>query len=288
MSAEPLRALRDWGRMVKFSHSAFALPFAFSGAALAADLHGIGWSQVLWIAVAMVAARNAAMGFNRLVDHSIDAHNPRTRDRELPAGRLSRPAVWLMTGVLSIVFVLASFMLGPLCGALSPLALAIVFGYSFTKRVTWASHLVLGLALAIAPFGGWLAVAGRFALAPWVLGGAVLLWVAGFDVVYACQDEAFDRGAELHSIPARFGTTRSLVVARLLHAAALVALAIVGLLLRLHPSYWVGWLVIVALLVWEHRLVRADDLSRIGMAFFNLNAIVSGVYLLTVLFAVLW
>ncbi|HXV75948.1 MAG TPA: UbiA-like polyprenyltransferase, partial [Candidatus Polarisedimenticolaceae bacterium] len=191
--------------MVRFSHSIFALPFALAGAALAASRCGIEPRQVGWIVVAMVGARNAAMGFNRLVDHRWDAANPRTIGRELPRGVIGRPAVWGLTVSLAAVFVLASFMLNPLCGLLSPVALAVVLGYSYTKRFTWASHLVLGLALAMAPVGGWLAVCGRFSTAAWALGGAVVSWVAGFDVIYACQDVEFDRGSGLFSMPARFG-----------------------------------------------------------------------------------
>jgi 4-hydroxybenzoate polyprenyltransferase len=282
-----LETLAAWGRLVRFSHGVFALPFALAGAALASAASGpIPWSRVLWIVVAMLGARNAAMGFNRLVDERYDAANPRTAARELPAGRLSRRSVWVMTVALALLFVVAAFALGPLCGALSPLALLIVFGYSYSKRFSWASHLWLGLALATAPVGGWLAVAGSFAVEPWLLALAVLCWVAGFDVIYACQDVEFDRRAGLRSIPARFGVARALVLARLLHLAAVAALAAVGLVAELHAVYWAGWLVIAALLAWEHRLVRADDLSRVGAAFFNMNGVIAVVYLVTVLLAV--
>lgn len=282
-----LESVRTWGRMVKFSHSVFALPFALSAAALAAVESGITARQVFWIVVAMVGVRNAALGFNRLVDQAYDARNPRTADRELPRGRLSRSAVWLVTSFLAVLFVFASFQLGPLCGRLSPLALLIVFGYSYTKRFTWASHLFLGLALAVAPVGAWLAVTGEFSTVAWLLAAAVLSWVAGFDMIYACQDIEFDRRTGLRSIPARFGVRRALVAARVAHAAALAALAAVGWLAALHPVYWAGWVVIGALLAWEHRLVRADDLSRLGVAFFNMNGIVSVVYLVVILVAVL-
>jgi 4-hydroxybenzoate polyprenyltransferase len=282
-----LDAVRTWARMVKLSHSVFALPFALSGATLATTVAAIRPAQVAWIVVAMIGARNAAMGFNRLADHEIDRKNPRTADRELPRGRVSRATVWWFTAVLSALFVFAAFRLGPLCGALAPVALGIVFGYSYTKRFTWTSHAFLGLGLAIAPIGGWLAVAGRFAWPPVVLGLAVLLWVGGFDVVYACQDESFDRQAGLFSLPARFGVARALVVARALHAAALVALAVVGWLSALHAVYWIGWIAIAAVLAFEHRLVRADDLSRVGVAFLNLNAIVALLYFGAVLAAVL-
>ena len=209
-----LETVRTWGRMVKFSHSLFALPFAFSGAALAAAGHGISARQVFWIVVAMLGARNAAMGFNRLADHVLDGRNPRTAGRELPRGALSRGAVWAFTGALSALTVIAAFQLNTLCGVLSPVALLIVMGYSYSKRFTWASHGWLGLGLAVAPVGGWLAVRGSFAPTPWLLAAGVLTWVAGFDTVYACQDVEFDRGEGLHSIPARFGVGAALVVGR--------------------------------------------------------------------------
>lgn len=281
-----LESLRTWGRAVKFSHSVFALPFALSGATLAAARGGVEPRQLLWIVAAMVGARNAALGFNRLADHGIDARNPRTAGRELPRGRVSRPGVWTLTLACAGLFVFAAFRLNPLCGALSPVALAVVFGYSYTKRFTWASHFVLGLALGLAPLGAWLAIRGAFSAEAWWLTGAVLLWVAGFDVIYACQDVEFDRREGLHSIPARFGAGRALTTARWLHAAALAALAGVEWSARLHPVYWVGWAAIAGLLLWQHRLVRADDLSRVGMAFFNLNAAISAIYFATVLAAV--
>ena len=282
-----LESIRTWARMVKFSHTVFALPFALSGAALAALESGITWPRILWIVVAMIAARNAAMSFNRLADQRFDAENPRTAARELPAGRLSRTAVWILTIVLGALFVYASFQLGPLCGLLSPVALIVIFGYSFTKRFTWASHLVLGLSLAMAPVGGWLAVSGRFSAVAWLLGAAVLMWVAGFDVVYSCQDTEFDRRAGLFSIPARFGVRRALNLARLLHVGALSALAGVGWIADLHPVYWVGWLAIGLILTWEHRLVRPDNLSKLGVAFFNMNGLISVIYLATILAAAL-
>jgi len=271
--------------MVKLSHSVFALPFALSGVALAAARYGISWRQVVLVVVAMLCARNAAMGFNRLADHAIDAENPRTAGRELPAGKLSRGVVWAFTLALAAGFVAASFALNRLCGVLSPVALAIVFGYSYTKRFTWASHLVLGLSLAIAPVGGWLAIAGRFDLLPWLLAAAVVLWVAGFDTIYACQDEAFDRSHGLHSIPARFGIPRALVIARSFHVLALFAMVAVGIVAHLHPVYWLGLAVVAGVLVWEHRLVSASDLSKLGVAFLNANGVVSVLYFVTILVA---
>jgi 4-hydroxybenzoate polyprenyltransferase len=193
--------------------------------------------------------------------------------------------VWAFTLALAAGFVAASFALNRLCGVLSPVALAIVFGYSYTKRFTWASHLVLGLSLAIAPVGGWLAIAGRFDLLPWLLAAAVVLWVAGFDTIYACQDEAFDRSHGLHSIPARFGIPRALVIARSFHVLALFAMVAVGIVAHLHPVYWLGLAVVAGVLVWEHRLVSASDLSKLGVAFLNANGVVSVLYFVTILVA---
>lgn len=277
--------VRTWGRMVKFSHSVFALPFALTGAALAAARYGISWRQVVWIVVAMAAARNAAMGFNRLADQAIDAKNPRTAERELPRGVLSRGAVWTFTAGLAALFVFASFRLNALCGALSVPALLIVFFYSLTKRFTWASHFVLGLALSIAPVGGWLAIAGQFALVPLCLAAAVGFWVAGFDTIYACQDVAFDRTEGLFSIPARFGVRRALVLARVFHVLALGAMVAVGIAASLHGVYFLGLIGVAGVLVFEHRLVRADDLSRIGVAFLNANGLISMLYFGVVLAA---
>jgi 4-hydroxybenzoate polyprenyltransferase len=268
--------------MIKLSHSVFALPFALASVALAAE-GGVRAGQVLWILVAMVGARSAAMGFNRLADHAIDARNPRTAARELPRGRLTRPEVWAFVTLSAGALVLAAGMLNPLCLALSPVALAVVFGYSYTKRFTAFSHVVLGLALAIAPVGAWLAVRGTFAVTPFVLGGAVLLWVAGFDAIYACQDAEFDRREGLHSLPARLGIARALVVARVFHVLAVLLLASLYWLSPLHPLYLAGVLGVAALLGYEHSLVRADDLSRVDVAFFTLNGWISvGFFVVTV------
>jgi len=264
-----------FGRMIRFSHSIFALPFALASVALAAG-RDVPWPQFLWILVAMVGARSAAMGFNRLADHAIDARNPRTAARELPKGGLSRTEVWVFVAASAALLVLAAAMLNPLCLALSPVALLIVFGYSYTKRFTALSHLALGLALGVAPVGAWIAVRGSLDAVPFVLGLAVLAWVAGFDIIYACQDVDFDRREGLHSIPAGLGVRRALVVSRLLHVAAVALLLLLyPLAPRLHPVYVAGVVGVAALLAYEHRLVRHDDLSRVDAAFFTVNGWIS-------------
>jgi 4-hydroxybenzoate polyprenyltransferase len=264
--------------MIRFSHSVFALPFALASTVLAAREGGLGASRLFWIVVAMVAARSAAMGWNRLADQEIDARNPRTAGRELPRGVLSRREVWAFVALSAASFVLAAAMLNRLCLALSPVALVVVLGYSYAKRFTAASPLLLGLSLAVAPVGAWLAIRGRFEAVPLVLGLAVLLWVAGFDTIYACQDAEFDRREGLRSIPASLGVARALAVARGLHAGAVLPLVALYWLLPLHALYLVGVAAVAALLAWEHTLVRPDDLRRVMQAF-DLNGWVSLGYL---------
>jgi 4-hydroxybenzoate polyprenyltransferase len=263
-----------YGRMIKFSHSVFALPFALASALIAAGGR-VPWRELPWIVVAMVGARSAAMGFNRLADHAVDARNPRTAGRELPRGLLSRAEVWLFVLLSAAALVVAAAMLNPLCLALSPVALAVVLGYSYAKRFTSLSHLILGLGLSIAPVGAWLAVRGRFAVPPIVLGLAVLLWVAGFDTIYACQDVEFDRREGLFSLPARLGTARALAIARVLHVLAVLLLASLAVLVPLHPVYLAGVAAVGALLAYEHSLVSARDLSRVDAAFFTVNGWIS-------------
>ncbi|MBI2952316.1 UbiA family prenyltransferase, partial [bacterium] len=238
-----------YGRMIKFSHSVFALPFALTGALLASLRTSITGHHVLYIVVAMVGARSAAMGFNRLVDRRIDAANPRTRSRELPSGVISVPAVASFIALSSAALVFASYKLNPLCLALSPVALVIIFFYSFTKRFTWASHAFLGLALSVAPIGAWIAVRGTLDPVVLLLGAAVLAWVAGFDTIYACQDYEFDVRSGLRSIPQRLGLRRALIVARLLHLAAFGLLLALKFLFDLNGLYLAGILLVGALLV---------------------------------------
>jgi 4-hydroxybenzoate polyprenyltransferase len=274
----------DWFRLVRFSHSVFALPFALISALLAA--RGLPpWSTLGWILSCCVAARTAAMGFNRLVDRGIDARNPRTAARELPAGRLAPAAVALLVVLCSVLFVAAAWRLGPLCGWLAPLVLAVLLGYSYAKRFTALAHLWLGLALGLAPLGAWLAVRGSLEgglAAPLLLSAAVIAWVAGFDVLYACQDCEFDRRAGLHSIPARLGIARALRVSELLHVLAFALLAAFAVRGGLSYGTALALALAGALLYWQHRLVRPDDLSRLDLAFFMLNGWVGFVLLLGV------
>jgi 4-hydroxybenzoate polyprenyltransferase len=261
---------RDFLSLVVFAHTVFALPFALLSAVLAANgvPHG---RTLLWILVAMVGARSAAMSFNRIVDRHIDARNPRTARREIPAGVVSPAAAALFCAASAALFVLAAAQLNRLCLYLSPVALAVVLGYSYAKRVTSFAHLFLGLALAIAPVGAWVAVTGAFALPPVLLGFAVLFWVAGFDVIYSLQDEEFDRAEGLRSIPARFGAARALQIARLFHGTTLVLLYAV--FLAVSGGWLFGAAVVVAglFLVRQHRLVFPGDLSRVNAAFFTAN-----------------
>jgi 4-hydroxybenzoate polyprenyltransferase len=282
-TTSPLAPLVTFGRMIKFEHTIFALPFALAAAAIAARGHGLSVARVAGIVVAMAAARTAAMGFNRIADRHIDAKNPRTARRELPAGAVTLRAAWILTLAAAATFVAAAAYLGPLCLALSPVALAFLFGYSFTKRFTFLCHLFLGLAIASGPAGAWIAVRGDFGLVPGLLMLAVACWIAGFDVLYALADRDFDRGAGLHSIPARFGVTGALVISAGLHAVTLGALLALGPVAALGAPYFVGVAIVAALLVYEHAIVRPSDLSRLDAAFFTLNGYVSVVFFVATL-----
>ena len=287
--------LRTYASFVRFSHSVFAAPFALAGALLALQataqqgsdpllgVRGQGIRPLLWtfgwILVAMVAARSAAMGFNRLVDARFDALNPRTTNREIPRGAMSVREATLFVGVASAVFIYAAWRLGPVCAALSPVALGIVFWYSLAKRYTTWTQLFLGLAMAVAPVGGWLAAGGRAGWEPWLLAVAIGTWVAGFDVLYACQDVEFDRGHGLRSIPVRFGVPTSLTIARSLHVVAVSCLVGLSLVTPLGALYLAGVGVVAVLLAYEQSLVRADDLSQVKRAF-DLNGYVGILYLI--------
>jgi len=267
--------VQTYASFVRFSHSVFALPFALVGFLLATRLVPFSWTRIGWVIACMVSARSAAMGFNRLADAEYDARNPRTATRELPSGAISLRAAWTLTLVATAVFVGAAAALGPLCLALSPVALLFLYGYSFTKRFTSLCHLFLGLAIASGPGGAWIAVRGDFGWVPGLLMIAVGAWIAGFDVLYALSDRDFDRATGLHSIPARFGVTGSLVISALLHAVTVAALIALAPVAGLGVPYLVGVGVVVALLAYEHAIVRPSDLSRLDIAFFTLNGYVS-------------
>jgi 4-hydroxybenzoate polyprenyltransferase len=260
--------------MIKFEHTIFALPFAFTGALMAA--RGLpSWSQVLWITLAMVGARSAAMGFNRWADRKFDAENPRTKSRALPRGLVSPTQVIVFTAISSALLIFAAYQLNLVAFYLSPFALGIVFFYSYTKRFTFLSHAFLGLAIAGSPLGAWIAVTGRIEFGALVLGIAVLFWLLGFDVLYALQDVDFDSKAGLHSIPQRFGTRNSLWIARVSHAITIGALFWLPSLLPLGWYYIGGVLIALCLIVYEHSLVRGGDLSKLNVAFFNMNGYIS-------------
>ena len=267
--------------MIKIEHTLFALPFAFLGAVLAADGIPTG-RQIFWITVAMVGARSTAMAFNRIVDRSFDARNPRTSMRALPAGFLSVGFVWVFTVIAAAVFFLAAAMLNRLTLILAPVALASVLLYSFTKRWTNLSHLVLGWCLAIAPTGAWIAVRAAIdSPVPLLLSLVVVLWTAGFDILYACQDFAFDRREGLYSLPARFGISRAFWISRVLHAGAFLALLALYFVTNLGLPALLGVIATGCLLFYQHWLVRAEDLSRLNAAFFTTNAFVSIILLVT-------
>jgi 4-hydroxybenzoate polyprenyltransferase len=278
------KRLRLTLEMIKFEHSVFALPFALTGALLAFresrfDVREFGY-KLLWIVIAMVGARSAAMAFNRILDAEIDARNPRTRMRHIPAGFLSTRFAWGFTAAAVLVFLLAARALNPLCLKLAPLALVVVFFYSFTKRFTSFSHLVLGLSLGIAPAAAWIAVRGSLDLRILWLTAAVMFWTAGFDIIYSCQDFEFDSNAGLFSLPRRFGLAGALWIARLFHVAMIACLALLSASFRLGALSWAGICAIVLLLLYEHRLVKANDLSRVDAAFFTVNGYVSVLFFL--------
>ena len=276
-----LRNVRTTLEMIKIEHTLFALPFAFLGAVLAAN--GLpSLKQLVWITTAMVGARSTAMAFNRIADREYDARNPRTSSRALPAGLLSVGFVWAFTLVSAALFFFAAAMLNRLTLVLAPVALASVLLYSFSKRWTLLSHLLLGWCLSIAPTGAWIAVRGALdSPVPLLLSLVVMLWTAGFDVLYACQDYDFDMAAGLHSIPKQFGIARALLIARLLHVGAFTALVALYWITHLGVFALLGVVATAALLFYQHRLVRADDLSKLNAAFFTTNAFVSVILFLT-------
>ncbi len=269
-----MKPIRDFLELIKFEHTVFALPFAYLGMFLAAG----GWPGLrlfLWITVAMAAARTVAMGFNRIADRWVDSHNPRTDKRPLVTGAISARTAWVGTLTAAVVLALAAWQLGPLPLRLLPGAFLFLFGYSFTKRFTWLSHFIVGFTDGLAPMGAWAAVRGSLFtqadLPAWILLAVVTIWIGGFDLIYACQDVPYDQQDGLYSIPARFGIRLALTVSTISHAVTVLLLLVLGVLMQLSWPYWIGLLVVAGLLAW----VRPDDLSRVDLAFFNLNSYIS-------------
>lgn len=272
--------------MIKFEHSVFALPFALTGALLALQNNTLDfsqtWGKIAWITLAMVSARSAAMTLNRVIDAEIDSRNPRTRMRAIPTKVLSKSFAWGFIAFCSAVFVIATAMLNSLCLKLAPLALVIMFGYSYTKRFTALSHLVLGLAIGIAPTAAWIAIRGTLDTVILILTAAVMFWVAGFDIIYSCQDREFDTAEDLYSLPRTLGASSALWVARLLHFLMVGLLEALALIFQLGFLSHVGIVVVAALLIYEHSLVRPNDFSRVNVAFFTVNGFIG------VLFSLFW
>jgi 4-hydroxybenzoate polyprenyltransferase len=282
-AGRPRGKIRHVVDAIKLEHTVFALPFAYIAMVLAAN-GWPGWWTVGWVTAAMVGARTCAMATNRVVDRWIDAKNPRTAGRHLPRGLLRAFEMKALAVAGAALMFVAAAMLNPLCLALAPLALVFLVGYSYTKRFTWASHWILGFTDGIAAAGGWIAVRGELGAPALVLWFALTVWIAGFDLIYACQDVEFDRTHRLHSVPARFGIPVALRLARLNHVLTAAALAVLGALAGLGSVYWIGWVVVVGLLAYEHSLVSARDLSRLDMAFFNVNGYIALVVLVATVF----
>jgi 4-hydroxybenzoate polyprenyltransferase len=268
------KKIADYLRLIKFSHSVFALPFAFTSALIAAD--GVPTlQQIFWITVAMIGGRTGAMGMNRIADRKIDALNPRTKDRELPRGVIGTRDALIFTVAAFALLVLAAYELNPLCFKISPVVILVLIGYSYTKRFTWLCHIFLGIALALAPLGAWIAVRGSVDSRILILSAAVMFWVAGFDALYGIQDVEFDRSHGIYSIPRVFGVRASIMIARIFHVITVVLLLVLAPLFELSYIYLLGVAVSAGLLIYEHMLVRPDDLSKLDIAFFNMNGYIS-------------
>jgi 4-hydroxybenzoate polyprenyltransferase len=278
----PILLLKEWADMIRLNHTLFALPFALSALVLAAP--GLPpWQTWVWTVLAFAGARAAAMTLNRLIDAHIDARNPRTKDRSIPAGRISRTQAAIFSILSFSLMIFAATKLPALCLFLSPVAVIWLSFYSFTKRFTWMCHFALGIAIGGAALGGWIAVDGALGSGvPWCLFAAVLTWVAGFDIIYACQDTQIDRAEKLHSIPARFGIVAALNTSSILHVVTMAALIAVGITAHLGNIYWLGMAVVAAMLFYEHSLVKPNDLSRVNAAFFNVNGIIAILALLAI------
>mgnify|MGYP001601250345 FL=1 len=277
-----IATIYTYGRMIKFTHTVFALPFALLTVVLVQRQYPVRAIDIGWVILAMIGARSSAMGFNRVIDAPVDDKNPRTRMREIPAGHISVTAAWTLVLLSGGLCLMAAAMLGWRCFFLALPILAILFFYSYTKRFTWLSHLFLGFAISLAPWGTWIALSKTFSGPIWLLSLALLTYIAGFDILYACQDIAFDRKEGLYSVPARFGVRRALKISTFLHLIAFAAFAAIHPVVQMNAAYLVTLMIIGLLLVIEHRIVNPDDLSRVNVAFFYMNSLVSVVLFLGV------
>jgi 4-hydroxybenzoate polyprenyltransferase len=272
--------IRLFMKLIMFEHTIFALPYAYIGMVMASYYTNHawpGWGNVIWVTLAMVGARSAAMGLNRVIDAAIDAKNPRTANREIPRGAIQKAEAWVFILLSFVLLGVSAWMLNPLCLQLMPIAVFFLVLYPYCKRFTWACHLVLGVADALAPLGGWIAITGRFDTPALLLGGAVAIWIAAFDIIYACQDVEFDRANNIHSIPARFGISGGLWISRFMHIATIVLFALVPLYVDLGIFYWIGVAGVAVLLWFEHRIISPKDMSKIDLAFFTVNSYVASV-----------
>jgi 4-hydroxybenzoate polyprenyltransferase len=274
-----MATLNNYLSLIKFSHTVFALPFALIGFFLASSQFGFDWGNLVLVLMCMVFARSAAMAFNRYIDRDIDLKNPRTAEvREIPKGVISPKAALLFVIFTSVNFIITTYFINTLCFYLSPIALIVVLGYSYTKRFTSLCHLVLGLGLALAPLGAYLAVSGEFALTPILFSIAVLFWVSGFDIIYALQDDTFDKENKLNSIPVFLGRKKALNLSKFFHLITFLSLAYAGVLLEINLLYWIGFALFSALLIYQHTIISEKDLSRVNLAFFTTNGIASVVF----------
>lgn len=270
-----LEQILTYGRMIKFSHTVFALPFAFSAVILAQRQHQMIISDIFWILLAMIGARSSAMGFNRIADAKFDTKNPRTSKRDIPSGRLSLSSAVVFVILFSGLFIFSSAMLGKLCFYLSFPILVVLFSYSYTKRFTWLSHIYLGFAISLAPAGAWIALAKSFSWSVLILSFALMTYIAGFDILYACQDIEFDKDEGLFSIPAHFGVKKALIIASIIHLASFCFFFLIYFVFDMNLMYFFAVVIIGILLIIEHRLVKPDDLSNVNFAFFHVNSLIS-------------
>lgn len=278
-----LERILTYGRMIKFSHTVFALPFAFSAVILAQRQHQMIISDIFWILLAMIGARSSAMGFNRIADAKFDTKNPRTSKRDIPSGKLSLSSAIVFVILFSGLFIFSSAMLGKLCFYLSFPTLVVLFSYSYTKRFTWLSHIYLGFAISLAPAGAWIALAKSFSWSVLILSFALMTYIAGFDILYACQDIEFDKDEGLFSIPAHFGVKKALIIASIIHLASFGFFFLIYIVFDMNLMYFLAVVIIGILLIIEHRLVKPDDLSNINFAFFHVNSLISMTLFLGVL-----